>query len=52
MFNDMEVIRMPKKKEWSLFEGRHAYKDKRGVFVDPEIAELASYWKKKKKGKR
>ena len=40
---------MAKKKEWSLFEGRHAYKDKRGIFVDPEIAELKKYNLKRKK---
>ena len=42
---------MKKKKEWSLFEGRRAYKDNGGIFVDPEIAELAAYHKRRAKRK-
>jgi hypothetical protein len=34
---------------WDSHEGRHAYKNKEGVFIDPEVAELKRYWDKKKK---
>ena len=37
------------KKSWDLHEGRHAYKNKKGIFVDPEIKELQAYNKKRKK---
>lgn len=37
-----------KKKSWSLFEGRRAYKNSEGVYVNPEIAELKAYNKKRR----
>jgi len=41
---------MPKKKKsWDLHEGRRAYKNDMGVYVDPEIKELYAYNKRRKK---
>lgn len=35
------------KKKWKLFEGRRSYTNKKGVYVNPEIAELQKYNKKR-----
>jgi hypothetical protein len=52
LFNGVKN-KITKKKSWDLIDGRHAYKNKKGVFVDPEIAELKRYWDiKEKKLKR